>query len=146
MEYALAKFIHLIGVFLWVGSSSSLGLFILYGNFKDTKCDQHLLRSFYRWLSNLEIFGFVLALFMGFYMLHLLDYRLDIRWLNYKLPIVLLLFLPLEVINFWFLNIYIPRSKEKERAYKRYDLFNYIVALPLLMGGLAVVYLAVVKP
>jgi putative membrane protein len=146
MEYTTAKFFHLIGVFLWVASSSSLGLFMIYGNFKDTKCDKHIIRNFYRWMTNLEIAGFVLALAMGFYMLHLLKYRFDINWLNYKLPIVLLLFLPLEVLNFWFVNIHIPKSQDKEKAYKRYDLFNYIVALPLLVGGLVVVYLAVVKP
>jgi putative membrane protein len=52
----------------------------------------------------------------------------------------------LEVLNFWFVNVYIPKSQDKEKAYKRYDLFTYIVALPLLVGGLVVVYLAVVKP
>ncbi|WP_448588386.1 hypothetical protein [Thermocrinis sp.] len=146
MEYALAKFFHLIGIFLWVSSSSSLGLFMLYGNFRNTGCKQDTLRNFYRWMTNIEILGFVLALSMGLYMLHLLNYRFDINWLNYKLPVIFLLFLPLEVINFWFVNFKIPRSKDKERAYRDYDRFNYVVALPLVLGFLFVVYLAVVKP
>ncbi len=146
MEYTTAKFLHLIGVFLWASSSSSLGLFMLYSMGKETGCNQHILRNFYRWLTNLEIFGFLLALSMGLYMLHLLKYRFDINWLNYKIPLVLGVLLPLEVINFWFVNIYIPRSKDKFFAYRRYDLFNYVVALPLIVVSLLVIYLAVVKP
>ncbi|MFN3976271.1 MAG: hypothetical protein ACK4LT_04315 [Aquificaceae bacterium] len=145
MEYTTAKFIHLIGIFLWAGSSSSLGLFMMYSTWKDTGCNQHALRNFYRWMTNLEIFGFVLALVMGFYMLHLLKYRGDIPWLNHKLPLVLGIILPLEVINFWFINLYIPRSKDKEKAYKRYDLFIYTIAIPLVVVSLLVVYFAVAK-
>ena len=146
MEYTIAKFFHIIGVFLWVSASSSLGLFILYGNFKETGCKKDVIRNFYRWMTNIEIFGFVLAILMGLYMLHILEYRFNINWLNYKLPIVFLLFLPLEVMNFWFVNFKIPRSKDKEKAYRQYDIFNYVVALPLVIGLLKVVYLAVVKP
>ncbi|WP_448584622.1 hypothetical protein [Thermocrinis sp.] len=146
MEYTTAKFFHLIGIFLWVSASSSLGLFMLYGNFKDTGCKKDVIRNFYRWMTNIEIFGFLLALFMGLYMLHLLEYRFNINWLNYKLPIVFLLFLPLEVINFWFVNIKIVRTKDKEKVYRQYDMFNYVIALPLLIGFMTVVYLAVVKP
>ena len=146
MEYTTAKFIHLIGIFLWAGASSSLGLFILYSMRKPTGCDQHLLRNFYRWMTNLEIFGFVMALAMGLYMLHLLRYRMDINWLNYKLPLVLGIILPLEMVNFWFVNFYIPKAKDKMKAYKRYDFFTYIIALPLILTSLMVIYLAVVKP
>ncbi|MEZ0337179.1 MAG: hypothetical protein ABWK02_03115 [Aquificaceae bacterium] len=146
MEYTTAKFLHLIGIFLWASSSSSLGLFMLYSMRKETGCNQHILRNFYRWLTNLEIFGFLLALSMGLYMLHFLRYRFDINWLNYKIPLVLGVLLPLEVINFWFVNIYIPRSKDKFVAYRRYDFFNYVVALPLIVVSLFVIYLAVVKP
>ncbi|MFN4319513.1 MAG: hypothetical protein ACK4FY_03405 [Aquificaceae bacterium] len=145
MEYTTAKFIHLIGIFLWAGSSSSLGLFMMYSTWKDTGCNQHALRNFYRWMTNLEIFGFFLALVMGFYMLHLLKYRGDIPWLNHKLPLVLGIILPLEVINFWFINLYIPRSKDKEKAYKRYDLFTYTIAIPLIVVSLLVIYFAVAK-
>jgi|UPI0006903F11 Predicted integral membrane protein (DUF2269). len=119
---------------------------MLYGNFKDTGCKKEVIRTFYRWMTNLEIFGFLLALSMGLYMLYLLEYKFDINWLNYKLPIVFLIFLPLEIINFWFVNFKIPKSKDKEKAYKQYDRFNYIVALPLVISFLVVVYLAVVKP
>ncbi len=146
MEYTTAKFIHLIGIFLWAGASSSLGLFMLYSMHKSTGCDQHLLRNFYRWMTNLEIFGFVMALAMGLYMLHLLRYRMDINWLNYKLPLVLGIILPLELVNFWFVNFYIPKAKDKMKAYKRYDLFTYIIAIPLILTSLMVIYLAVVKP
>lgn len=145
MEYTTAKFIHLIGIFLWIGASSSLGLFMMYSTWKNTGCNQHILRNFYRWMTNLEIFGFILALVMGFYMLHLLNYKGDITWLNYKLPLVLGIILPLEIINFWFVNLYIPRSKDKEKAYKRYDLFTYIIAVPLIVVSLFVIYLAVAK-
>jgi protoporphyrinogen IX oxidase len=91
---------------------------MIYGNFKDTKCDKHIIRNFYRWMTNLEIAGFVLALAMGFYMLHLLKYRFDINWLNYKLPIVLLLFLPLEVLNFWFVNIHPKEPRQRKSIQK----------------------------
>ncbi|RME10870.1 MAG: hypothetical protein D6804_03885 [Aquificota bacterium] len=119
---------------------------MLYSMRRPTGCDQHVLRSFYRWMTNLEILGFVLALVMGLYMIHLLKYRFDISWLNYKLPLVLGVLLPLEVLNFWFVNFYIPRSKDRMKAYEKYDLFNYVVALPLIVVSLAVIYLAVVKP
>ena len=146
MDYATAKFLHLIGIFIWASASSSLGLFMLYSMHRPTGCDQHTLRNFYRWMTNIEIAGFVLAISMGFYMLHLLQYKFDIKWLNYKLPLVLFFLLPLEVLNFWFVNFYIPRAKDRLKSYKRYDLFNYIVALPLIVVSLIVVYLAVVKP
>lgn len=146
MEYTTAKFFHIIGIFLWAGASSSLGVFMLYSMKRPTGCNQHTLRNFYRWMTNLEILGFLLALSMGFYMLHLLRYKFDINWLNYKLPLVLGVLLPLEFLNFWFVNIHIPRAEDKIKAYKRYDLFNYIVALPLIVVSLVVVYLAVVKP
>lgn len=146
MDYTHAKFLHLIGIFLWACASSSFGLFMLYSMRKETGCNQHILRSFYRLLTNLEIFGFLLALSMGLYMLHLLKYRFGISWLNYKLPLVLGILLPLEVINFWFVNIYIPKAEDKLKAYKSYDIFNYIVALPIIVVSLVVIYLAVVKP
>ncbi|SHK48499.1 hypothetical protein [Thermocrinis minervae] len=146
MSYLTAKYLHLLGVFIWTSASSSLGLFMLYSMRKSTGCNQHLLRSFYRWMTNIEIAGFLLAVCMGLYMLHLMGYHFDVRWLNLKLPIVFCLFLPLEVINFYFVNFYIPRSVDKMKAYERYDLFNYIVAIPLIVGFLLVVYLAVVKP
>ena len=146
MDYNLAKYFHLLGIFVWASASSSLGLFMLYSMQKPTGCDQHVLRRFYRWMTNLEILGFVVALAMGFYMLHLLNYKMDIGWLNVKLPIVLFFILPLEVINFFFVNFYIPRSKDKWKAYKRYDLFNYVIALPLIFASLYIIYLAVVKP
>lgn len=57
-----------------------------------------------------------------------------------------MLLLPLEVLNFWFVNIYIPKAEDKIKAYKKYDLFNYIVAIPLIIVSLFVIYLAVVKP
>lgn len=146
MEYATAKFIHIIGILLWASSSFSLGLFMFYSMHRETGCNQHILRNFYRWMTNLEIFGFFLALTMGLYMLHLIGYSFDIRWLNYKIPLVLGVLLPLEVLNFWFVNIYIPRAEDKIKAYKKYDLFNYIVAIPLIIVSLFVIYLAVVKP
>ncbi|MGC8852511.1 MAG: hypothetical protein ACP5P0_02780 [Hydrogenobacter sp.] len=146
MDYAITKFLHLLGIFIWVGASSSLGLFMMYSTIKETGCNQHILRNFYRWMTNLEIAGFVLAIFSGLYMLHLLRYKFDIAWLNYKLPLVFGVILPLEALNFWFVNIYIPKSQDKLKAYKRYDLFIYIVALPLLVIPLLIVYFAVVKP
>ncbi len=146
MEYAIAKYIHLLGIFLWASASSSLGLFMLYSMHRDTGCNQDTLRNFYRWMTNLEILGFLIAIFMGFYMLHLLRYRADITWLNIKLPLVLLFILPLEILNFYFVNVHIPRSKDKVVAYKRYDLFNYVIAVPLILVSLYIIYLAVVKP
>lgn len=97
-------------------------------------------------MTNLEILGFSLALVMGLYMLHLPGYSFDVRWLNYKIPLVLGVLLSLEVLNFWFVNVYIPRAEDKMKAYKRYDLFNYIMALPLILVSLTVIYLAVAKP
>ncbi|MCS7262423.1 MAG: hypothetical protein N3C13_00010 [Aquificaceae bacterium] len=146
MDYATAKFLHLIGIFVWASASSSLGLFLLYSTHRPTGCSQQVLRDFYRWMTNLEIAGFVLALSMGFYMLYLMEYRFDLSWLNRKLPLVLGVLLPLEVLNFWFVNFHIPRAPDKPRAYRHYDLFVYVVALPLLVVSLLVIYLAVVKP
>ncbi|MFN3813309.1 MAG: hypothetical protein ACK4SM_01630 [Aquificaceae bacterium] len=97
-------------------------------------------------MANLEIFGFFLALLVGFYMLHLLGYKFDINWLNYKLPLVLGVSVPLEVLNFWFINMYIPKAENKLRAYKNYDLFNYLIVSPLIVVSLLVIYLAVAKP
>ena len=79
-------------------------------------------------------------------MLHLIGYSFDKRWLIYKIPLVLGELMPLEVLNFWFVNIYIPKAEDKIKAYKKYDLFNYIVAIPLIIVSLFVIYLAVVKP
>lgn len=146
MDYTTAKFFHLIGIFVWAGASSSLGLFMLYSMHRPTGCDQGLLRNFYRWMTNLEIAGFFVALFMGFYMLHLLKYKFDIPWLNYKLPLVLGIILPLEVVNFWFVNFYVPRAENRTAAYRKYDKFTLYVALPLIVVSLAVIYLAVAKP
>lgn len=146
MDYHITKFFHLLGIFIWVSASSSLGLFMIYSTKKETGCNQDVLRNFYRWMTNLEIAGFVLAIFSGLYMLHLLRYEFDITWLNYKLPLVLGVILPLEVLNFWFVNIYIPKSQDKLKTYRRYDLFIYLIALPLLVISLLIVYLAVVKP
>ncbi len=146
MDYLTAKYIHLLGIFLWASASSSLGLFMLYSMRRPTGCNQDTLRNFYRWMTNLEIVSFAVALLMGFYMLHLLGYKFDIGWLNVKLPLVLAFLLPLEVINFYFVNVYIPKAKNRMKAYKRYDLFNYIIALPLIGVSLYIIYLAVVKP
>lgn len=146
MEYAIAKYIHLLGIFTWASAASSLGLFMLYSMHTSTGCKQDVLRNFYRWMTNLEILGFTVAIVMGIYMLYLLKYRADIPWLNTKLMLVFLLILPLEIINFYFVNIHIPRSTDKFKAYKSYDLFNYIVAVPLILVSLYIIYLAVVKP
>ena len=36
MEYATAKFIHIIGILLWASSSISLGLFMIYSMHRET--------------------------------------------------------------------------------------------------------------
>lgn len=147
MDYNTAKFLHLIGIFIWTGASSSLGLFLIYITYFNKKaCNQNIVRNFYRWMTNLEIAGILFAILMAFFILKTLNYKFNINWINKKLMLVLLFILPLESINFYFVNFYIPKHKNKEKAYKVYDAFVFIITLPLIFVSLYIFYLAIFKP
>ncbi|MEN3034360.1 MAG: hypothetical protein ABDH18_05160, partial [Aquificaceae bacterium] len=146
MDYNLAKFIHIIAILGWVSSTTSMGIYFLYTLIRPPDCPQDQLRSFYRWMVNLEALSLLVLIFAGSWMLHLIKFKFDINWLNIKLAIVFSFILPLEIINLWFVNFYIPKAEDKQRAYRIYDLFVLIVSLPLTLAILGVVYLAVFKP
>ncbi|MCS7083580.1 MAG: hypothetical protein NZL90_01170 [Aquificaceae bacterium] len=146
MDYNIAKFSHILALFMWIGSTSSIGLYFLYTLIKPSSYPQDEIRSFYRWMVNLEVLSLIVAISMGLWMLHLMKFRFDINWLNIKLLLVLFIILPLEALNFWFVNFYIPKAQEKERAYRMYDLFVLLISLPLIFVIIAIVYLAVFKP
>ena len=63
---------------------------------------------------------------------------MPIIWIYYKIPLVLGVLLPLEVLNFWFVNIYIPKAGISYRNFtlnagvenlfdkKYYEHFSYV--------------------
>ncbi|WP_164930638.1 hypothetical protein [Aquifex aeolicus] len=142
IDYLEAKFLHLIGLFIWASSSASFGIFMEYANYKETGCNKKELRKFYRILTNLEILGFFTALISGLYMVKLLGNIPE--WLRLKMYLVFLVILPLEVINFYLVNFYVPKRGEK--AYSVYDRFNYVAFPVVVIVSLFLVYLAVIKP
>jgi len=143
IDYPTAKFLHLIGLFVWASSSASFGIFMEYANFKNTGCKKEELRKFYRLATNFEVFGFFSALLAGLYMVKLMNFQIP-GWLNVKMIIVLLIILPLEILNFYFVNFYVPKRGEK--GYRVYDIFNFVAFPLVLIFSVFVVYLAVVKP
>ncbi|GAB6072615.1 hypothetical protein JCM14244_09920 [Venenivibrio stagnispumantis] len=147
MDYNFIKFLHIIGILIWASSASSLGLFMLYSAYRKKEIAYNEdIRKFYRIMTNIEIVGFLFAIMMGFLMLHLLKFSFNIIWLNIKIFLVFSVLVLLEIINFYFVNLYIPNSENKIYAYKKYDKFVMIITLPLIFVSLFIIFLATNKP
>ncbi len=145
MEFLITKYFHILFVILWVSATFSLFFWIFYAENKNINCDKLELRKFYRYMTNIEFLAFIGIISMGLRMFWLLSFP-NLLWLNIKMSIVFGFFLPMELINFYFINIKLPKSNFDDSSWKSYKKFNLIVALPLFIAGLFVILLAVVRP
>lgn len=70
----------------------------------------------------------------------LAGYSLDTRWINYKIIIAFLIFLPLEAVN-----VYMVWKMKDKNFYEKYDRFILYISPVLIFSGLTVIFMAVFK-
>ncbi len=137
MMFLVLKALHIMSIILWSGAASSLGLFTIVAYEKGINCDYDYMWRFYKKLVNLELFAFFLVIFFGVGMYSMLGFK-PIPWLMMKLPIVFGFFLPMEVLNIYFIHV--------KNDIKTYGKFIKIASPFLIIAGICVILLAVIRP
>jgi len=137
MMFLVLKALHIMSIILWSGAASSLGLFTIVAYGKGINCDYDYMWRFYKKLVNLELFAFFLVIFFGVGMYSMLGFK-PIPWLMMKLPIVFGFFLPMEVLNIYFIHV--------KNDIKTYGKFIKIASPFLIIAGICVILLAVIRP
>lgn len=167
-HYAKVKFFHLLFAMIWLWSTAvayiNYVVPVLLHWFNDPD-DPELLRKRNEVLERfdqgvaLEHIAFPLLLISGLTLLLIGGWGAHNYWLVIKLSIVILIFLPLEIFDYWLSHF--GGNKKKARLHEgcdalqsaRYEqltqthLWFLTITTPLIAtGGVFVVYLATVKP
>lgn len=157
--FQFSKLVHLVGVIIWIGPSLGGFWMLLQAEKSGDERLEIWARRRFEWLVNIEHVGLLLLLAGGIGMLYstgwaALEYM---RWFQWKLGIVVLVILPLEVADVAMVNFVLGRALREipedggyttrylaaVRSYKRFVMFSVVVlgvVLPLIF------WLAVWKP
>lgn len=161
--YPYIKFIHLFFVMMW--AMSAVGAYIFYlrstiyeleGNPDDESLQERLIWAYEQFDKTviLEHVAFPIVLFTGALMFFGSGWSLANQWLLVKLTIVILVFIPMEVIDIWISHVVGPRiSKRRVEEPVKWDLgramhlkFLRVTSPIVRLTVPAVVFLAIVKP
>lgn len=135
MKYNLFKVFHLVGIVTWLGPALGGYYMILYALLSHEREIEFWLRQEYLSLIYIEIAGFLVIIFSGLLMVIATQWALlGKRWLQIKMALLLLIFLPLE-----FFQVYLyhkPLSEafssgigivETSRMFDRFSVFSIVV-------------------
>lgn len=121
MLMALLKWLHLGALLLWIGPTLGAWWLLRCANYRfgdPGLVSQYLYRAFLHllWLEHAA-----LALLLGSGLaLAWAQHSFSADWLQYKLMLVLLIIVPLEVIDIWFGHIRLPRLFHERHPAKPY--------------------------
>ncbi|MCW5828839.1 MAG: hypothetical protein KIT79_05940 [Deltaproteobacteria bacterium] len=161
--YLYIKFVHVCAVTLWAWSTSVAFYWFVrqaHLDWRRNRSDAELrrrkdwtLEQFDRGAS-IEHIAFGVAIVTGLMMFFAAGWGLDRRWLLWKLAIVVLIFIPMEILDIWLSHM--GGNKEKTRLAGNPDRYESLVrfhwqffrvASPLVAVFIPVLlFLAIVKP
>ncbi len=158
ITYNLLKLIHLGSIILWLGPALGSWLVLRYsqkktGELSDTT---KLIYKVFFFTITVEHIAFVSLLSFGFLLAHTYN-LLGLQWLQYKLAIVILIIIPLEVIDVWLGNWKIQKIINKRNLYLKltsreqfyikfyHTTFTNIALLTIPTSVLAIMWLAISK-
>ncbi|MEA3276137.1 MAG: hypothetical protein U9Q81_12775 [Pseudomonadota bacterium] len=158
--FPLIKLLHLGGLILWLGPSGGAWLLIQLAKRRlgqhSVECEA-LYRDFLRFFW-VEHFGLLLLMGSGVLLLSMYGFgALDWAWVRWKLALVLLVIVPIEIGDMWFGHLRLPRlfssrgrdsglreSKNSLDLYERR--FVPLTLPPLLLTVVVIMWLATAKP
>jgi hypothetical protein len=161
--YIYIKFIHLLFVMIWAWSTSVAYVFyvrIAWNEWKKDPTNQVLLDR-RDWVYEqfdrgavLEHIAFPIILITGPLLWVLGNWGLDNNWLYYKLLIVIFLFIPIEIFDYWIAHFggnkeRLRNKGEEEKREKMmliHDKFLVYISPVIVTSVLSVLFLAIVKP
>ncbi len=117
MTYSVLKLIHLGALVFWLGPALGSWLVLRYSQKKTGELSEttSLVYKVFFFTLTLEHIAFVTLLSTGFLMAY--TYHLfSLEWLQYKLAIVLLVIIPLEIIDIWLGNWKVQKLVEKRSS------------------------------
>lgn len=111
-------------------------------------------RARFNTILKVEHTAFPLVIITGVALFILGNWSADSRWLFWKLAVIMLIFIPMEIYDTWLSHFYVPptiRNKDKNLgAYNKAIIVqeNFLkIATPLIAITIpAVIFLAVTKP
>lgn len=161
--YIYIKFIHLLAVMIWSWSTSVAYVWYLQGAWKEWLRNPRdpILKARRNWAFEqfdrgvvLEHIAFPIILLTGPLLLIISGWPLSTPWLAVKLTIILLVFLPMEIFDYWISHL----SGNKNRLKRKNDAISYEhfiqmhwlffrISTPLIVIFVPItIFLAVVKP
>ncbi|KEQ15031.1 hypothetical protein GZ78_24430 [Endozoicomonas numazuensis] len=158
MKSRILKLIHLGSLILWLGPALGSWLVLRYSQQKagELSATTSLIYKVFFFTITLEHLAFVSLLASGFMLAY--SYHLfSLEWLHYKLAIVLLIVVPLEVVDVWLGNWKIQklinkrnsgnRLSERENAYIHFyhKTFTYIALVAIPVSVMAIMWFAITK-
>lgn len=159
ITYTSLKLIHLASLILWLGPGLGAWIMMLLINrhFGEPGRVSHLVYQAFLRLMWLEHIALVTLLLSGA-LLGWQSAQFDASWLQTKLLVIVLLIIPMEIIDIWFVHLRLPCLFAKRQADSPYNtneayllqLYHQrFTPLALVITPLAVVgimFLAIAKP
>jgi hypothetical protein len=151
MKYNLFKLFHIIGIVLWLGPSSGGFLMIFFSRLLKQGEVEIWLRQEYLSLIYLETTGLFIIILSGLGMLISSKWVLLTQlWLRIKGFIVVLIFLPLELIQLYLYHEYLKKAFISElgieEAILLFNRFSVIAFILLAITVPVVLIMGVFKP
>lgn len=137
---------HLIGVIAWLGPSVGAWLMVL-----QARREGHGIRAleWFERIVRLEHAGLALLLVTGVGMLVFYGLWPPRSWLLWKLGLVVLIVVPIEIGDLYLSHLWLPRAlkgPEPEGVATHYERWLWRAGVPLLLTAFAILLLAVFKP
>ncbi len=161
--YLIIKFFHVIFVMLWAGSAIGAFWFVLVarkermdsGNENEELIRRDdWVRHHFNHVLKIEHIAFPLVIATGLAMVFLANWDMGTGWLFWKLGIVVLIIIPMEIIDTWLSHFYVPPTiSNKQHSMTAYNKairvqeFFLKIATPTVAITIPVImFLAITKP
>ena len=161
--YLIVKFFHVISVMLWAGSAIGAFWFILVARrerMKSANRNEELVRRddwvrhHFNNILKIEHIAFPLVITTGVALIFLANWDISTGWLYWKLGIVVLIIIPMEIIDTWLSHFYVPptisNKQQNPTAYNKAIVVqeNFLkIATPTVAITIpTIMYMAITKP
>ena len=161
--YLIVKFFHLVFVMLWAGSAIGAFWFVLISRKERMDCDDNddelvrrddWVRHHFNNVLKIEHIAFPLVILSGISLIMLANWDISSGWLYWKLGIVVLIIIPMEIIDTWLSHFYVPptisNKKQGLAAYNKAIVVqeNFLkIATPTVAITIpTIMYMAITKP
>ncbi len=151
MKYNVFKLFHIVGIAAWLGSGITGYFLILYSRISDQAEVELWLRQEYLSVIRIDATGLLIITASGLGMLAASKWTLlKQHWLRIKVYIALVVFAPLEFLQFYLYNFSINNASSADisvkQAFLTFDRFSVIAIIILTITVPVVLVLGVFKP